>query len=193
MPRKYDMSKRALAREETRRRIVEATAKLHGENGVLRHLMAGHREGSRRLRGHRLRALPLAGRAASRLRRARDAADPAAQPRVRRARSSVARQDLEERFERVADELFGFYERGGPHIEVDVRERQLPGMREWETYLLEMVTASRAGCPGAEAPERPAPCSSSARSSTSPPSRHFAIAESPQEQPRRPSPRVAAA
>ena len=29
------MSKRALAREETRRRIVEATAKLHGENGVL--------------------------------------------------------------------------------------------------------------------------------------------------------------
>ena len=34
-PRKYDMSKRALAREETRRRIVEATTKLHGENGVL--------------------------------------------------------------------------------------------------------------------------------------------------------------
>ena len=34
MPRHYDMSKRALAREETRRRIVEATAKLHGERGV---------------------------------------------------------------------------------------------------------------------------------------------------------------
>src|SRR5687768_11391838 len=34
MPRRYDMSKRALAREEMRRRIVEATAKLHGERGV---------------------------------------------------------------------------------------------------------------------------------------------------------------
>ena len=33
-PRKYDMSRRAEAREQTRRKIVEATAKLHGENGV---------------------------------------------------------------------------------------------------------------------------------------------------------------
>ena len=44
---------------------------------------------------------------------------------------------LEERFERIAHELFSFYERGGPHIEVDVRERQLAGMRERETYLLD--------------------------------------------------------
>ncbi len=31
--------------------------------------------------------------------------------------------DLKERFERIAKELFAFYERGGAHIEVDVRER----------------------------------------------------------------------
>jgi hypothetical protein len=31
--------------------------------------------------------------------------------------------------------------RGGPLIEVDVRERQLPGMREWEAYLLDTVAA----------------------------------------------------
>ena len=37
-----------------------------------------------------------------------------------------------ERLLRVARALFSFYERGGPHIEVDLRERQLPGMREWE-------------------------------------------------------------
>lgn len=35
MPRKYDMSKRAAAVEETRRRIVESTLELHHEQGIL--------------------------------------------------------------------------------------------------------------------------------------------------------------
>lgn len=61
-------------------------------------------------------------------------------------------QSLQERFERIALELFGFYERGGPHIEVDVRERRLPGMREWEAYLLDLVTAR---VRAAAAPRRP--------------------------------------
>ena len=34
-PRRYDMTRRTEARNETRDRIVEATAKLHGERGVL--------------------------------------------------------------------------------------------------------------------------------------------------------------
>ena len=42
---------------------------------------------------------------------------------------------------RVARELFAFYERGGPHIEVDVRERELPGMREWEESQRATVAA----------------------------------------------------
>ena len=37
-----------------------------------------------------------------------------------------------ERLLRLFRALFSFYERGGPHIEVDIRERQVPGMREWE-------------------------------------------------------------
>jgi AcrR family transcriptional regulator len=35
-PRKYDMTKRRAAVEQTRRRIIEATMELHGEQGVLR-------------------------------------------------------------------------------------------------------------------------------------------------------------
>jgi hypothetical protein len=50
-------------------------------------------------------------------------------------------QGLQERLERVARELFAFYERGGPHIEVDVRERRLPGMSEWEAQQRETVAA----------------------------------------------------
>lgn len=34
-PRPYDTSRRAVAREETRRRITEATVALHGERGIL--------------------------------------------------------------------------------------------------------------------------------------------------------------
>ena len=52
---------------------------------------------------------------------------------MRRAWRSASRK--------IAQELFDFYERGGPHIEVDARERQLAGMREWEKYLLELVAA----------------------------------------------------
>jgi AcrR family transcriptional regulator len=33
-PRKYDMTKRRAAVEQTRRRIIEATMELHGEQGV---------------------------------------------------------------------------------------------------------------------------------------------------------------
>ena len=41
----------------------------------------------------------------------------------------------------MARELFSFYERGGPHLEVDIRERQLPGMREWEESQRATVAA----------------------------------------------------
>ena len=46
-----------------------------------------------------------------------------------------------ERLMRVASELFAFYERGGQHIEVDVRERELPGMRQWEESQRATVAA----------------------------------------------------
>ena len=140
MPRTYDMSKRTLAREETRQRIVEATAKLHGEHGVLGttwQAIAKEADVSvATVYAHfpsLNELLPACG--AHVMERVRP-------PRPESASEIIGGADsLEERLERVADELYGFYERGGPHIEVDVRERQLPGMRKWETYLVDTVTA----------------------------------------------------
>ena len=151
MPRQYDMSKRALAREETRRRIVEATAKLHAERGVLgtswQDIAKEADVSVATVYAHFPsldELLPACG--AHVMERIR--------PPRRESSSAVIgdAQDLRERFERIALELFAFYERGGPHIEVDVRERQLPGMREFETYLLELVTAR---VRAATAPQRP--------------------------------------
>lgn len=151
MPRHYDMSKRALAREETRRRIVEATAKLHGERGVFgtswQDIAKEADVSVATVYAHFPsldELLPACG--ALVMERVR--------PPARESSDEVIgdAQDLRERFERVALELFGFYERGGPHIEVDVRERQLAGMREWENYLLELVSAR---VRAAMAPRRP--------------------------------------
>lgn len=140
MPRAYDMSKRALAREETRRRIVEATAKLHGENGVFGTSwqdIANEADVSvATVYAHFPsldELLPACG--ALVMERVRPPSPESSAEVIGDA------QSLEKRFERIATELFDFYERGGAHIEVDVRERQLPSMRKWETYLLETVTA----------------------------------------------------
>ncbi len=140
MPRNYDMRKRAIAREETRRRIVEATARLHGEKGVFgtswQDIAKEADVSVATVYAHfpSLDALlPACG--ALVMERVRPPSPESATEIIGDAHT------LEERLERVAHELFSFYERGGPHIEVDVRERQLPGMREWETYLLDTVTA----------------------------------------------------
>ena len=45
-----------------------------------------------------------------------------------------------ERLRRVAAELFAFYDRGGRHLDSDLRERELPAVREWEEHLRGMVT-----------------------------------------------------
>ena len=134
------MTRRAASRNETRNRIVEATAKLHGERGALGtswqdiareadvsvSTVYAHFPSLEEL-------LPACGQMVmSRVRppSAGDAAEIIGDARSTR-----------ERLIRVARELFSFYERGGPHIEVDVRERQLPGMREWEEAQRATVTA----------------------------------------------------
>lgn len=134
------MSKRALAREETRRRIVEATAKLHGENGVFgtswQDIAREADVSVATVYAHFPsldELLPACG--ALVMERVRPPSPDSATEIIGDA------QGLQERLERVARELFDFYERGGPHIEVDVRERRLPGMSEWEAHLRETVAA----------------------------------------------------
>lgn len=125
------MTRREASRNETRNRIVEATAKLHGERGVLGtswqdiareadvsvSTVYAHFPSLDEL-------LPACGQLVMSRVRPPTAGDVA--EIIGDARST------RERLVRVSRALFSFYERGGPHIEVDVRERQLPGMREWE-------------------------------------------------------------
>jgi AcrR family transcriptional regulator len=139
-PRKYDMSRREAAREQTRERIVEATAKLHGENGVFGTswqdiareadvsvaTVYAHFPSLEEL-------LPACG--ALVMQRARPPSADSAAEIIGDA--TTPRESLE----RVAAELFAYYERGGPHLEVDARERRLPGMREWEDSQRETVAA----------------------------------------------------
>lgn len=134
------MTRRAASRIETRNRIVEATAKLHGERGVLDtswqdiareadvavSTVYAHFPSLDEL-------LPACGQLVMGRVRPPTAGDAGAI--IGDARST------RERLIRVARELFSFYERGGPHIEVDIRERQLPGMREWEESQRTTVAA----------------------------------------------------
>jgi AcrR family transcriptional regulator len=134
------MSRRAASRNETRNRIVEATAKLHGERGVLgttwQDIAREADVSVSTVYAHfpsLTELLPACGQLVmSRVRppTADDAGEIVGDAR-----------DTHERLRRVARALFSFYERGGPHIEVDIRERQLPGMREWEESQRATVAA----------------------------------------------------
>jgi AcrR family transcriptional regulator len=145
------MSRRAVSRNETRNRIVEATAKLHGERGVLGttwqdiareadvsvSTVYAHFPSLDEL-------LPACGQVV--MSRVRPPAAGDAGEIIGDAR------DTRERLVRVARALFSFYERGGPHIEVDIRERQLPGMREWEESQRATVAALVGAALADEAP-----------------------------------------
>jgi AcrR family transcriptional regulator len=134
------MTRRVASRNETRNRIVEATAKLHGERGVLGtswqdiareadvsvSTVYAHFPSLDEL-------LPACGQLVMSRVRPPTAGD--AGEIIGDARST------RERLIRVARELFSFYERGGAHIEVDIRERQLAGMREWEESQRATVAA----------------------------------------------------
>ena len=140
MPRKYDMSRRAVARKETRRRIVEATVKLHGEKGIFgtswRDIATAADVSVATVYSHFPsldQLLPACGQHVMEY----------ARPPALDAAGEVFgdADDLRERLIRIAHELFGFYERGGPHLEIDARERELAGVREWEESQRAIVLA----------------------------------------------------
>lgn len=139
-PRSYDMTKRTAAKEQTRRRIIEATAKLHGERGILgttwADIAAEADVSVATVYGHfpsLAELMPACG--AHVMARIRP-------PSADQAAEVIGdATDTTERLRRAAAELFAYYERGGPHIEVDIRERALPGMKEWEVEQRDLVTA----------------------------------------------------
>ncbi len=134
------MSKRELARLETRRRIVEATARLHGERGVFgtswKDIAREADVSVATVYAHFPsldELLPACGELVM------ERIQPPTLDTLAAALDGA--ESPEERLAVVARELFDFYERGGGLIEVDVRERELPGMREWEDHLRGLVTS----------------------------------------------------
>jgi len=128
------MSKRAVAVLQTRRRIVEATVELHGKKGIFG---TSWQDIARRadvsvatVYKHFPTLDELVPACGEVLMERLQPPSPESAPTVVGDAGDVAA-----RLERVASWLFDFYERGGPHLDADLRERELRTMQEWETYL----------------------------------------------------------
>ncbi len=133
-PRKYDMSKREAAVEETRRRILEATLTLHADKGIFG---TSWQDIARRADvsvGTVYKHFPsldeLVPACGELMYAITRPPSPEDGPRIFGGAGS-----LEERLGRLVSELFDFYERGAPYIESDFQERRLPAVREWEEYM----------------------------------------------------------
>jgi AcrR family transcriptional regulator len=137
-PRRYSMESRIASLAETRRRILDATIKLHTERGIFGTTWKDIAREADVAVGTVYKHFPTL-----------DDLVPACgallmerlQPPSPDMIADIIGNAVlpAERLRRVADALFGFYERGGRHLESDIRERELPAMREWEAYLLDLV------------------------------------------------------
>jgi AcrR family transcriptional regulator len=133
-PRRYRMSKRQHAAEDTRRRIVEATVVLHTEKGIFGTSWQDIARKADVSVGTVYKhfpslddLVPACGAMLMELTR-----PPAPEDGPRIVGDALGH---EARLRRVAEELFAFYERAGGSLRLDARERELPAVREWESYL----------------------------------------------------------
>lgn len=133
-PRKYSMNKRKAAVEETRQRIVEATLALHSEKGMFDTSwkdIAERADVSVATVYNHFPSLDELVPACGALIMA--ITDPPSLEDASRIFGNA--QTLEERLERLISEVFDFYERGEPYMEVGPKERQLPAIQEWEAGM----------------------------------------------------------
>ena len=128
------MGRRRASVEETRRRIVEATLALHAEKGALG---TSWQDIARRADvsvGTVYKHFPTL-----------DELVPACGELVfaisrppsleNAARIFAEASSLQERLRRLVSEFFDFYERGEPYLEIDLQERKLPAVQEWEALM----------------------------------------------------------
>lgn len=137
-PRRYNMMGKRAAAAGMRRRIVEATLRLHGERGIFGTSWADIANEADVAVGTVYRYFPTL-----------DQLVPACGELLIERTQPPRPEDIStilagaagpiERLRRVADALFSFYARGGKYLEADLRERELPAVREWEDYLRAMV------------------------------------------------------
>jgi AcrR family transcriptional regulator len=133
------MTTRSAAVEETRRRVLEATLALHTEKGILGTSWQDIAQRADVAVGTVYRHFPSLAElvpACGEL-----LFERTRPPSPEDAPAAIGDEpDPVIRLERAATTLFAFYERAGAHIDSDVRERQLPEVREWEEYLRFTVT-----------------------------------------------------
>jgi AcrR family transcriptional regulator len=132
-PRRYQMKGKLEQAEATRRRILEATLRLHGERGIFGTSWKDIAAAADVAVGTVYRHFPDL-----------DALVPACGELLMERTRPPAPEDVaailgdaataEARLERIGAALFGFYDRGGVHLETDARERSLPAVQEWEAY-----------------------------------------------------------
>lgn len=137
-PRHYRMTRKKAASEETRHRIVDATVKLHGQKGIFGTSWADIAGEADVSVGTVYKYFPTL-----------DELVPACgellmervQPPQPDSIDAILGDatDPGERLRRVAEALFSFYHRGGRHLDADLRERELPAVREWEEFLRAMI------------------------------------------------------
>lgn len=133
------MSTREKAREELRGRILEATIDLHTRQGILgtswRDIAERADVAVATVYNHFPsldELVPACGDLLmSRLR----------PPGPEDAAAAVGEGSIEDRVRRAATTLFGFYERGGAHLDVFPGERELPAIQEWEVHQRATVEA----------------------------------------------------
>lgn len=138
-PRQYRMTKRTASVAETRQRIVETTVALHGQKGIFGTSWQDIAREADVAIGTVYKHFPSL-----------DELVPACGELLMQRIQPPSPDDADkiigdagetrERLYRIASELFAFYERGGIHLESDLRERQLPAVREWEDHLRGMVS-----------------------------------------------------
>jgi AcrR family transcriptional regulator len=123
-PRSYDMSKRAAAVEQTRRRIVDATIELHTSKGILATSWEDIAQRADVAPATVYRhfptldeLLPACGELGM-----RKLALPSDEEIAQRFKGSRSRR---ERLRRLVDELFGLYDRAGDVLRAVRRERAL--------------------------------------------------------------------
>lgn len=137
-PRHYRMTRKKAASEETRQRIVDATLKLHGQRGIFGTSWSEIAREADVSVGTVYKYFPTLDElvpACGELLMAR--VQPPQPDSI-----NVILGDAKEpgkRLQRVAEALFSFYYRGGQHLDSDLRERELPAVREWEGFLRGMV------------------------------------------------------
>jgi AcrR family transcriptional regulator len=132
-PRDYKMTRRALAKQETRQRILEATAALHIRKGILGTTyqdIAHEADVSLATVYNHFPTLDELVEGCGGLLMARY------QPPVPEDLDEILGNatDLRARFERVTRALYDFYDRAPGLMETDIRERELPRVRAAEEY-----------------------------------------------------------